>query len=145
MKTVVAALMLLALPAYAQSLYTSRPPDPLAVTADATLGLHGDGVADDTAALQAAIDRVADTSGTGVVFLPQGRYRVTHTLHLWSGIRLIGYGAKRPVITLAPNTPGFQSGHDFLGTGRYMVQFASRKVAETLRLSMRMNSLSTVA
>jgi hypothetical protein len=129
MKTLLAALMLLALPAAAQSLYTSRPPDSLAITADATLGVRGDGVADDTAALQAAIDRVADTSGTGIVFLPQGRYRITRTLHLWSGIRLIGYGAQRPVLTLAPNTPGYQSGHDFLGTGRYMVQFASRKVA----------------
>jgi len=129
MKTLMAMLMLLALQATAQSLYTSLPPDPLAVTADAALGLHGDGVTDDTAALQAAIDRVADTTGTGIVFLPQGRYRITHTLHLWTGIRLIGYGAHRPVLTLAPNTPGYQSGHDFLGTGRYMLQFASRKVA----------------
>lgn len=129
MKLLVAALILLALPASAQSLYTSRPPDPLAVTADAALGLRGDGVADETEALQKAIDRVADTSGTGIVFLPQGRYRITHTLHLWSGIRLIGYGKQRPVLSLAPNTPGYQSGHEFLGTGRYMLQFASRKVA----------------
>lgn len=129
LNTFLAALLLsLAVPCAAQSLYTSRPPDPLAVTADSTLGLRADGIADDTNALQAAIDRVADTSGTGIVLLPQGRYRITHTLHLWSGIRLIGYGAGRPVITLAANTPGYQSGHDFLGTGRYMLQFASRKV-----------------
>ena len=129
MKFLLAVLLLLALPACSQSLYTSRPPDPLAITADAAFGLHGDGVADDTAALQATIDRVADTTGQGLVFLTEGRYRVTHTLHLWSGIRLIGYGARRPVLVLAANTPGYQSGHDFLGTGRYMLQFASRKVA----------------
>ena len=128
MKPLISALLLLAMPAAAESLYTSRPPDPMAITADAAHGLHGDGIADDTAALQAAIDQVADTSGTGIVFLPQGRYRVTKTLHLWSGVRLIGFGTQRPVLTLAANTPGYQTGHDFLGTGRYMLQFASRKV-----------------
>ena len=129
MKIFLASLLMLAMSCAGQSLYSSRPPDPLAVTADNTLGLRADGIADDTNALQAAIDRVADTSGTGIVFLPQGRYRITHTLHLWSGIRLIGYGVSRPVLTLAASTPGYQSGHDFLGTGRYMLQFASRKVA----------------
>lgn len=97
--------------------------------ADASAGLHGDGVADDTAALQSAIDRVAETTGQGLVFLPDGRYRISTTIYLWSGIRLIGYGPQRPVIVLAPNTPGYQSGHGFLGTGRYMLQFASRKPA----------------
>lgn len=129
MQLFLAALLLLTIPAAAQSLYTTRPPDPLAVTADASIGLSGNGIADDTGALQAAIDRVADTSGTGIVFLPEGRYRVTRTLHLWSGVRLIGYGAHHPLLSLSPNTPGYQSGHDFLGTGRYMLQFASRKVA----------------
>jgi hypothetical protein len=110
----------------AQSIYLSKPNDPLAVTAE---GLHGDGIADDTAALQAAIDHVADTTGQGIVFLPAGRYRITQTLHLWSGIRIFGYGATRPTIVLAPNTPGFQNGHGFLGTGRYMLQLASIKPA----------------
>ncbi|HSU31480.1 MAG TPA: glycosyl hydrolase family 28-related protein [Bryobacteraceae bacterium] len=124
-----ALLIFLVAPACAQSIYTERPPDPLAVIAERSAGLHGDGVADDTAAMQAAIDRVADTTGQGLVFLPSGRYRITHTVYLWSGIRLIGYGRQRPVILLAPNTPDYQSGHGFLGTGRYMLQFASRKPA----------------
>lgn len=110
----------------AQSIYQTKPDDALAVTAS---GLRGDGVADDTAALQAAIDKVADTTGSGVVFLPQGRYRITKTVYLWSGIRIFGYGVQRPVLVLAPNTPGFQSGHGFLGTGRYMLQFAANKPA----------------
>jgi len=122
-------LILLAAPACAQSIYTERPPDPLAVVADGSVGLHGDGTTDDTAALQSAIDRVADTTGPGIVFLPSGRYRISKTIYLWSGIRLIGYGKQRPVIVLAANTPEYQSGHDFLGTGRYMLQFASRKPA----------------
>ncbi len=122
-------LIVLAAAACAQSVYTERPPDPLAVVADASAGLHGDGVADDSVALQSAIDRVAETTGQGLVFLPSGRYRISKTIYLWSGIRLIGYGRQRPVILLAANTPGFQSGHGFLGTGRYMLQFASRKPA----------------
>lgn len=124
-----ALLILLAAPACAESIYTQRPPDPLAIVADASAGLHGDGVADDTVALQSAIDRVAETTGQGLIFLPSGRYRISKTIYLWSGIRLIGYGRERPVISLAPNTPGYQSGHGFLGTGRYMLQFASRKPA----------------
>ena len=124
-----ALLIFLTAPAFGQSIYTERPPDPLAVVADASAGLRGDGMADDTVALQSAIDRVAETTGAGLVFLPSGRYRISKTLYLWSGIRLIGYGRERPVILLAPNTPGYQSGHGFLGTGRYMLQFASRKPA----------------
>ena len=114
---------------WAQSLYTAPPPDPLAVTADRSFGVQGDGVADDTVGLQAAIDRVAETADQGIVLLPQGRYRISATLHLWSGIRLIGYGRQRPVLVLAPHTPGYQTGHGFLGTGQYILQFASRKPA----------------
>lgn len=112
----------------AQSLYRQRPDDPRAVDArPGVAGLHGDGVADDADALQAAIDHVQETTGEGIVFLAEGRYRLSHTVYLWSGIRLIGYGAHRPVLELAARTPGFQEGHGFLGTGRYVLQFASRR------------------
>jgi hypothetical protein len=62
---------------------------------------------DDTAALQRAIDRVQETSGQGIVLLAPGEYHVTNTLYVWPGIRLIGCGAKRPMIVLPANTPGF--------------------------------------
>ena len=97
--------------ASAQSVYTSRPDDPHAVDLTALdFGAHGDGVFDDSDALQHAIDRVQETTHHGVVFVPAGRYRISRTIHVWAGIRLIGYGAKRPVFILAPNTPGFQEG-----------------------------------
>ena len=67
--------------------------------------------------------------GQGVVFVAEGRYRLSQTIHLWTGIRLVGWGAHRPVFVLAANTPGYQEGHEFLGTGRYMLQFASRRPA----------------
>jgi hypothetical protein len=89
------------------SYYTGRLVDPKAVHLE-TMGALGDGVADDTAAIQAAIDRVQETAGPGIVFVPPGRYRLTKTIYVWPSIRLIGYGATRPVFVLAANTPGYQ-------------------------------------
>ena len=80
--------------------------------------VHADGKSDDSAAIQQAIDRVQETTGQGILFIPPGRYRLTRTLFLWPGIRLIGYGATRPVFLLADDTPGFQNGP------AYMVFFA---------------------
>jgi sugar lactone lactonase YvrE len=101
-------ILFTALPAWAgSSYYTVRPVDPKAVHLE-TSGAKGDGVTDDSDAIQRAIDRVHETVGQGVVFVPEGRYRITKTINVWPSIRLIGYGAKRPVFVLAPNTPGYQ-------------------------------------
>ena len=48
-------------------------------------GLHGDGVADDTDAIQAAINKVQETTGQGIVFVPDGRYRLSKTVFILSG------------------------------------------------------------
>jgi sugar lactone lactonase YvrE len=94
--------------AQTSSFYTTRLDDPKAVyLASDAFGVKGDGSGDDTAALQAAIDKVQETSGEGIVFVPSGRYRLTNTVYVWGGIRLIGYGATRPVLVLGPNTPGY--------------------------------------
>jgi hypothetical protein len=99
--------------ASAQSVYAFQPDDPHAVYLTARdFGAHGDGVNDDSDALQHAIDRVQETTHHGVVFVPTGRYRISRTIHVWAGIRLIGYGARRPVFILAPKAPGFQEGAD---------------------------------
>ena len=131
MRSLLAALVLaatLAPASFAQSVFTMRLADSYASYLEkGAYGAVGDGVADDTAAIQAAIDHAADAGGGGVVFVAAGRYRVTKTVHLWSGIRVVGYGATRPVFVLGANTPGYQEGHEFLGTGRYMLQFASRR------------------
>jgi Pectate lyase superfamily protein len=66
--------------------------------------------ADSSAALQAAIDKASGTAREGIVLVPAGRYIITRTIYLWPGVRLIGYGATRPVFMLPPNTPGFQRG-----------------------------------
>jgi hypothetical protein len=70
----------------------------------------GDGRADDSAAIQAAIDQAAAKPGGGLVFLPSGCYRITKTLFLWPGVRVFGVGPTRPLIMLADSTPGFQKG-----------------------------------
>lgn len=115
-------------PLAAQSVFPLRPDDPHAVYLQpGSFNAAADGNADDTAAIQAAINRVQETTGQGIVFVAEGRYRISHTIYLWSGIRLIGYGAHRPVFVLGPNTPGYQQGHGFLGTGQYMLQFAERR------------------
>ena len=119
-----------ALPMTAQSVFPARPNDPHAVYLErGSFGAVANGLADDTAAIQAAIDHAEETTGAGVVFVAQGRYRVSRTIHLWSGIRLVGFGVHRPAFVLGAKTPGYQEGHEFLGTGRYMLQFASRRPA----------------
>ena len=97
--------------AVAQSVYPLRPDDAHAVyLTRAEFGAVGDGVADDADALQRAIDRAQETVHHGIVFVPEGRYRLGHTVEVWAGIRLIGYGAKRPVFVLGAGTPGFGEG-----------------------------------
>ena len=78
----------------AASYYTRRLDDPKAVfLTQEAFAAQGDGVADDTAAFQRAIDRVQETTRR-IVFVPEGRYRLTHTIHVWPGVRLIGYGPR---------------------------------------------------
>ena len=90
-----------AAPVWSASFYTQRLEDPKAVYVSPSDN------GDDTTNLQAAVNRVQATTGQGIVLLAPGRYRLSNTIYIWPGIRLIGYGAERPVITLPMNTPGF--------------------------------------
>jgi hypothetical protein len=93
-------------PAASVSAYQTLPDDPRAIVVKAT----GDGVADDSDALQQAIDSAANANRGGVVFLPAGRYRITRTIIIPIAVRVYGIGQTRPVLVLAANTPGFQKG-----------------------------------
>jgi hypothetical protein len=110
------AVLSASLPALAgPSFYTLRPNDPAAVSlVRGQGGLTGDGVADDSDAIQAAINKVQETTGQGIVLLPEGRYRLSKTIFVWPGIRVIGYGATRPVLVLGKNTPGYQQGIGYM-------------------------------
>ena len=118
----VAVVLVSAAPIRAQSYYTLRLDDPRAVYLE-TLGARGDGVADDTAAIQAAINRVQETVGQGIVFVPEGRYRITKTLNVWPAVRIVGYGVKRPVFVLADHTPGYMDPN----AENYMLFFAGSR------------------
>ena len=112
-----------AIPLYADSYYPFRPEDPRAAyLTKGQFEVHADGVGDDADALQQAINRVQETTRIGVVFIPEGRYRLGKTVFVWQGIRLIGYGQKRPVFVLGKDTPGFQK-----GGGKYMIHFADSR------------------
>jgi hypothetical protein len=119
------------------SYFTARPDDPQAVyLAAEPFGVKGDGAADDTDALQRAIDAAKDKHGYGILFIPEGRYRITRTLYVPKAVRLIGYGKSRPVIVLGKNTPGFQTADpQDKGQGRYMIWFVDRtpKAGESVR------------
>src|SRR6185436_11922215 len=101
--TTLAALVLALGPsanAVAASVFTTLPEDPSAILlSPAEFGARGDG-------------RAADSFGGngGIVFLPAGRYRLSRTLYVWRGLRVIGFGATRPVLLLARDTPGYRTG-----------------------------------
>ncbi|MEH1015318.1 glycosyl hydrolase family 28-related protein [Micromonospora sp. CPCC 206060] len=113
------------------SVYRNMPTDPTAVVlGSAQFPVHGDGIGDDTASVQAAIDEASRRGGEnwlgnivggarnvtvgdggGVVFVPQGRYRLTRQVDLHASVRLVGFGATRPEFVLGAATPGFQEGN----------------------------------
>jgi hypothetical protein len=117
-KTLLSALVLcLCSAAFAASVITTRPDDAKAIYFDGPASN-----ADSSAALQAAIDKAAGTGREGIVLIPANRYTLTRTVYIWPGVRLIGYGATRPVFVLPAQTPGFQRGMGvmvmFTGLGR---------------------------
>jgi len=76
-------------------------PSPASAMANARdFGAKGDGQTDDTAALQAALDKCISADGGGFLLLPPGNYRVTRSLrisppgNLTRQAGLIGYGAR---------------------------------------------------
>ena len=105
----------------APSAWSLRPDDPRAVTVRGA----GDGRADDTAAIQSAIQASRGKTGEGIVFLPSGRYRITRSILVPQGVRIFGVGATRPILLLGDATPGFQTGVAtmvvFMGGDQYEV------------------------
>src|SRR5207244_11599152 len=110
-----AAMFYSVVPLFATSYYPARLNDAKAIylTPD-NFPVKGDGIADDTAVLQQAINKVQEKTNQGILFIPAGRYRLTRTIYIWPGIRMIGYGPARPVFVLAANTPAFQQGPAYM-------------------------------
>ena len=85
-------------------------------------GAVGDGVADDTAAIQAALDATTDPRRSGDVFFPAGRYQITAPLRIapndthwilmpqWGPVRLLGSGsAASQIISRVTNGPAIDA------------------------------------
>lgn len=109
-----------------ESVYTEKPDDPAAFYFPVS-----NGKADVSDALQAAINEVHKKSNLGIVFLPEGIYKISKTIYIPRAVRLIGYGEKRPLIVLAKNSPGFQEKvADDKGEAAYMFWFTNSRVEE---------------
>jgi hypothetical protein len=77
------------------------PKDPSVLDARLDLGAKGDGIADDTDALQAGLDASSSRAGrTAVLYLPDGVYRVTRTLVAGHGVGPWVYGESRDGVIL---------------------------------------------
>lgn len=64
-------------------------------------GAVGNGVADDTSAIQAAITALSSTGG--VVFVPSGQYKITSQLTISNGVQLVGASQLTSVLVFAPS------------------------------------------
>ena len=100
-ETSVDVVAMRALPAARSAAIRSLPPVKQWVSAR-DLGVVGDGQADDTAALQRAID------AHRVVYLPLGIYKVTDTIRLRPDSVLIGLHPSLTQIALADSTPAYE-------------------------------------
>lgn len=80
-----------ALPDFPEDFYESRKPsrEALYIATEAPFNAKPDGVTDNTASIQSALDKAFDEGG-GYVFLPPGKYRVLGNLTVPAGVELRG-------------------------------------------------------
>lgn len=109
-------------------------------------GAKGDGVTDDTAAIQAAIDSISQTSITpgvlaeafrygGTVLIPKGKYRTTSTIYLPAFVTLVGesrIGFGNLAISAA-TTPGSTIWYDPTDKNSFAIQSGNFVVATGAR------------
>jgi hypothetical protein len=117
-------------PDEAVSVYSVRPSDPEAFYfTPEHYGIRADGVMDVSDALQKALNQVKTEKNFGILFIPEGKYRISRTIYIPGAIRLIGYGKKRPEFILGENTPGYQQPVESdKGRANYMFWFTGRMV-----------------
>jgi sugar lactone lactonase YvrE len=120
---IVCIFLTIGLKSQAQSIYPFKIEDKKAVYFQSgQFKVHADGIHDDSEALQQAIDLVESNGKYGIVFIPEGRYKISKTVYVWKGIRIIGYGKTRPVLIRDGNDSEFNAA-DY----RYIIYFANAK------------------
>jgi len=91
------------------SFYRKKLNDTIAVYfTPGQFNIIADGIFDVSDALQKAINELKSAKNFGILFIPEGTYRISKTIFIPKAIRLIGYGEKRPIFILAKNSPGYQ-------------------------------------
>ncbi|MBN1479710.1 gluconolaconase [candidate division KSB1 bacterium] len=115
-----------------RSIYTDKLNDPEAVYfTPEHFAISADGKTDVSDELQKAINLIKNDKNFGIVFIPQGTYKISKTIYIPAAIRLIGYGEERPLIFLAKNSPGYQEPVESdKGKANYMFWFTSGVVEE---------------
>ena len=97
------------------SYYTQRPEDAKAVYLTRNdSSVRGDGVGDDSEHPAGNQQRPRKRLGREFSSFRRAATALSKTLFVWPGIRLIGYGAHRPVFVLGKNTPGYQEGMGYM-------------------------------
>jgi len=103
-------------------------------------GAVGDGVADDTAAIQAAINSISFTTwqgsaanmytkGGGTVYFPPGRYKITSTLLVGQHCRLLGPSTKGFLLPSSSSYNGAVLVATFSNTNSWVISSANYIVA----------------
>ncbi len=109
------------------SRYKKPTNDPRAVVLNCFSSNMVDGKLDITDVLQSTLNQINKSERCGILFLPEGDYIVTKTIFFPRGVRMYGFGEKRPTITLPKNTAGFDSGEkDYHEDMKYMFWITSR-------------------
>lgn len=86
--------------------------------------IKADGSMDVSDILQQALYDLKTTHNFGILFLPEGKYLISKTIYVPQAIRIIGYGANRPLIVLKKNSPGFNEiDSSAKGKAKYMFWF----------------------
>jgi len=114
-----------------KSVYGEKPEDPEAFYfTPENFNIRADGIMDVSDALQAAINSLKTEKNFGILFIPEGTYRISRTIYIPRAIRLVGYGKKRPLIVLAEQTPGYQEEvAEDKGRANYMFWFTGNLVS----------------
>jgi hypothetical protein len=92
-------------------------------------GATGNGIADDTAALQNAVN-----SGAGTVFIPAGTYKVTQTISVPGNVHVFGSGIGSTVIDGTVLTSGFVM--QFTGASLVQVGAVASATIDTTTVTM---------
>ena len=107
-----------------RSVFTDRPVDEAAIYfTPENFKVKADGRMDVSEALQEALNRTKQKeNGCGILFIPEGVYKLNKTIYIPSGVRIIGYGANARFLSLPSKHPVFrklpgklQKGNTFFG------------------------------